>query len=115
MRFISTKIHGILDYLTGIILITLPWFYGFGGPAQMVLVWAGILIIGMALLTKYEYGLLKKVPMEIHLVVDAIIGFFLLMSPWLFAFAHVALGPHLLFGFLGIGAALFSKVEPAGS
>ena len=81
----------------------------------MVLVWAGILIIGMALLTKYEYGLLKKVPMEIHLVVDAIIGFFLLMSPWLFAFAHVALGPHLLFGFLGIGAALFSKVEPAGS
>ncbi len=79
----------------------------------MVLVWAGILIIGMSLLTNYEYGLFKKVPMEIHLVVDAVIGFFLLMSPWLFEFAHVALGPHLLFGIFGVGAALFSKVEPA--
>jgi hypothetical protein len=116
MRFISTKIHGILDYLTGVLLIILPWVSGFagGGPAQMVLVSVGILIIAMALLTNYEYGLYKKLPMEVHLVIDAMMGLFLIMSPWLFDFAYVAIGPHLLFGILGIGAALFSKVRPAG-
>ena len=113
MRFISTKIHGALDYLTGIILILAPWILGFsgGGPAQMVLVLVGILIIGMALVTNYEFGIIKKIPMAIHLVIDAITGIFLIMSPWLFEFAHVALGPHLLFGMLGIGAGLFSKTD----
>jgi hypothetical protein len=116
MRFISTKIHAILDFLTAVILIVLPWISGFadGGPAQMVLVSTGILIAGMSLLTYHEYGIYKIVPMEIHLVIDAFIGLFLLMSPWLFGFAHVVLGPHILFGILGIGAALFSKVKPAG-
>jgi hypothetical protein len=113
MRFIPSKIRGILDYLAGIILILIPWINGFGdgGPAQMVLVIAGIFIIVMSLLTDYEYGFYKVIPMEIHLVTDAIIGMILLMSPWLFEFAHVALGPHLLFGFLLIIAALFTKVN----
>lgn len=115
MRFITTKIHGMLDYLTGIILIAIPWIYGFagGGPAQMVLVTVGVLIIIMSLLTKYEYGFYKAIPMEVHLLTDAVIGVFLIMSPWLFDFAYVALGPHLLFGILGIGAALFTRLNPS--
>ena len=79
----------------------------------MVLVTVGILIIIMSLLTDYKYGLYKVIPMEIHLITDALIGVFLIMSPWLFDFAYVALGPHLLFGILGIGAALFTRVNPS--
>ncbi|MGF1583831.1 MAG: hypothetical protein ACFCUM_00820 [Bacteroidales bacterium] len=113
MRFIPSKLHGILDYLAGVILILIPWINGFGdgGPAQMVLVTAGILIIVMSLLTDYEYGFFKVIPMEIHLVTDALLGMFLMMSPWLFDFSYVSLGPHLLFGFLLIVAALFTKVK----
>jgi hypothetical protein len=115
MRFIPSKIHGILDYLAGIILILIPWINGFGdgGPAQMVLVTAGILIIVMSLLTDYEYGFFKLVPFEVHLLTDAVIGIFLIMSPWLLDFAYVSLGPHLLFGFLLIIAALFTKFNPS--
>jgi len=36
MRFIPTKVHGILDYVVGVALIAAPWLFGFanvGGPA----------------------------------------------------------------------------------
>jgi hypothetical protein len=114
MRFIPSKLHGIFNYLAGIVLILIPWINGFGdgGPAQMVLVTAGILIIVMSFLTDYEYGFFKVIPMEIHLVTDALLGMFLMMSPWLFDFSYVSLGPHLLFGFLLIIAALFTKFNP---
>ena len=38
MRFISTKTHGALDYLTAIVLILAPWIFNFdnGGAAQWV-------------------------------------------------------------------------------
>lgn len=36
MKIISTKTHGILDYLVGIILISSPWLLGFAdGGAKM--------------------------------------------------------------------------------
>ncbi len=116
MRFISTKIHAILDFLIGIALIVFPWILGFagGGAAQMVLVSAGILIAGMSLLTNHEFGIYKIVPMEIHLLVDAFMGLFLMMSPWLIGFAHVEIGPHILIGILVIVVAVFSKVTTAG-
>ncbi len=31
MRFIPTKVHGILDYVVGIALIAAPWLFGFAG------------------------------------------------------------------------------------
>lgn len=29
MRFIPTRIHGILDYVIGVALIAAPWIFGF--------------------------------------------------------------------------------------
>jgi hypothetical protein len=116
MRFISTKIHAILDFLIAITLIVFPWILGFAGegPAQTVLVSVGILIAGMSLLTIHEFGVYKIVPMEIHLLVDTFMGLFLMMSPWLLGFAHVEIGPHILIGILIIVVVIFSKVKPAG-
>lgn len=36
MRVIPTRIHGVLDYLMGIVLIAAPWVLDFadGGPEQ---------------------------------------------------------------------------------
>ena len=39
MRFIPTKVHGVLDYLVGAALIVAPWLFGFagmGGPAVVI-------------------------------------------------------------------------------
>jgi hypothetical protein len=29
MRFIPTRIHGFLDYAVGVLLIVVPWLFGF--------------------------------------------------------------------------------------
>ncbi|MGB3586873.1 MAG: SPW repeat protein, partial [Tunicatimonas sp.] len=49
MRFISSKVHGLLDYISGALLILSPWIFGFatGSFAQWVpmLVGATILVV----------------------------------------------------------------------
>ncbi len=36
MRFLPTRVHGVIDYLWGVALIATPWLFGFanGGAAQ---------------------------------------------------------------------------------
>ena len=38
MRFLPTRVHGVIDYLWGVALIATPWLFGFanGGAAQWV-------------------------------------------------------------------------------
>jgi hypothetical protein len=114
MRFIPTKVHGILDYLSGILLIAAPWIFNFanGGAAQWVPVIMGAAILLMAVMTNYERGLVKSIPMSTHLAIDVIGGIFLAASPWLFGFNDVIIWPHLLFGILEIGAGLFTHKTP---
>jgi hypothetical protein len=114
MRFISTKLHGMLDYIVGILLIAAPWIFNFndGSSAQWVPVILGIVIILMSGMTNYEAGLLKVIPMSMHLTMDVIAGIFLAASPWLFGFADRVYLPHLLVGLFSIGAGLFTELTP---
>jgi hypothetical protein len=49
MRVIPTYIHGMIDYLAGIVLIALPFLFGFAtGAAMWVPILAGIAIIASA-------------------------------------------------------------------
>jgi hypothetical protein len=114
MRFIPTRIHGIADYLTGLLLIVAPFLFGFadGSAAQWVpmIVGGGILI--MSLLTDYELSLARLIPMPVHLGIDGAGGLLLLASPWLFGFADRVLWPHVIIGVLEIGAALMTRTAP---
>jgi hypothetical protein len=111
MRFISTKMHGVLDYVVGVLLIAAPWLFGFanGTAAQWVPVVIGILVIVMSVLTDYEMGAMKVIPMRTHLTMDVIAGIFLAASPWVFGFADQVYLPHLVVGLFSIGAGLFTE------
>jgi hypothetical protein len=114
MRIIPTKIHGFLDYLMGILLIAAPWILNFhrGGPETYVPIVLGAGVIFYSLLTNYELGLVKKIPMNLHLGFDLIGGGILAASPWLFGFADYIFLPHLIFGILEIGASLMTGTSP---
>lgn len=111
MRFISTRAHGVIDYLVGIILIAAPFVLGFAdnSAAQWVpmIIGAGILV--MSLVTDYELSLAHLIPMPLHLGVDIVGGLLLLASPWLFGFADRVFWPHVIFGILEIGAGLMTR------
>lgn len=115
MRFIPTRIHGILDYLMGALLIVSPWLFGFadeGGAARWIPIVLGAGVILYSLLTKYELGLAGLIPMAVHLGLDAGGGLLLAVSPWLFGFADRVWIPHAVFGLLEVGAALLTKSTP---
>jgi hypothetical protein len=114
MRFISTKTHGIIDYLMGVFLIISPWLLGFsrGGAESFVPIVLGVVVIAYSLLTRYELGVIKAIPMSGHLTLDFLGGAFLAASPWLFGFSHLVSTPHLVLGLLEMGAALTTSTEP---
>ncbi|PTX94814.1 hypothetical protein DB346_22675 [Verrucomicrobia bacterium LW23] len=114
MQIIPTTFHGIMDYLMGALLIAAPWVFGFNPNAieGMIPIYLGIGVIAYSLLTNYEAGATKVIPMKIHLVLDVVSGIFLAASPWLFGFAHLVYLPHLIFGLLEVGAGLMTDTLP---
>lgn len=117
MRFISTRTHGVLDYLMGALLIVAPYLLGFadGTAAQWIPQILGAVMIGMALLTDYELGAVRMVPMPVHLFLDVASGALLAISPWLFGFSDRVFWPHLILGLIAIGGGLMTRTQPAMS
>lgn len=114
MRFIPTRIHGIFDYLIGALLILAPWLLDFSdaGAGTWLPVILGAGVIAYSLLTDYELGVLRQIPMSVHLMLDLGGGVLLAVSPWIFGFADEVSVPHLIFGLLEIGAAAMTKTVP---
>ncbi len=60
MRFLSTQIHGILDYSLALLLIASPWLFGFadiGTQAESVIpILLGTGVALYSLFTDYEWG-----------------------------------------------------------
>lgn len=115
MQFLPTKIHGILDYLVGIALIAAPTLFGFrdvGGPAVAIPTVIGIVLIVYSIFTNYEWGVIKKVPMGYHLLVDYLASGFLALSPFVFGFVDQGLNawlPHTVVGLTVIAVVMVSK------
>ena len=115
MRFLPTRVHGVLDYIVGVLLIGSPWLFDFargGAETWVPVVWgAGAILYSM--LTDYELGLSKNISMSTHLTLDLLSGILLAVSPWLFGFADFVYLPHVLLGILEIGAALVTVKTPS--
>src|SRR5918998_6023287 len=114
MRFISTRAHGVIDYLMGALLIVAPYLLGFadGTAAQWLPQILGVALIGAALLTDYELGAVRLIPMPVHLGLDVAAGLLLAVSPWLFGFADRVWVPYVIFGLAEIGAGLMTRMVP---
>jgi hypothetical protein len=118
MRFIPTKVHGVLDYVVGIALIVAPWLFGFaamGGPAVVIPIVLGVGLILYSLLTRYEWGVLKLIPMPVHLIFDVVASLFLATSPWLFGFVSAlpnAWAPHVVVGIAVIVVVILTEPQP---
>lgn len=115
MKLIPTKVHGLLDYTTGVLFLASPWLLNFADDhkARQVAVSTGLAVLGLSAFTDYEAGLMKKVPMKTHLTIDTLTGVLVAASPWLLGFAKRIAWPHLTFGILELGAGLLTHPKPA--
>lgn len=115
MRFIPTRVHGIVDYLLGVFLILMPWLLGFarGGAETWLPVVLGLGILGQSLFTDYEWGLVRRIDMGTHLGLDGAAGAVLAIGPWLFGFDEWVWVPFVVVGLLEIGLALTTETLPS--
>lgn len=115
VNLINRHVHGILDYVVGILLVLSPRLFGFhhGGLAQAVPIVLGGAAIVYSLLTDYELGVFQRIPFRVHLTLDLLSGIFLTVSPWVLGFADRFWAPHFILGLVEIGAVLMTRREPS--
>jgi hypothetical protein len=118
-KTISTKVHGMIDYPAGLLLLLAPNLFGFadvGGAAVGVPRLIGIIVLAQSIFTRYELGLVKAVPMQMHLMFDYFAGAVLAASPWLFGFYDSANQrmwvPHLVVGLIVLLVTSLTEKEP---
>lgn len=120
MKFIPAYVHGIFDYIGGLMLLLAPNLFGFaeyGGAAVLIPRFLGAMILAQAMATDYEVGLIKVIPMKMHLMVDYFASAFLAISPWLFGFNNLpknAWVPHVIVGIAVFILTMATQTHPRG-
>jgi hypothetical protein len=114
MRFIPTRIHGILDYASGSGQIIAPWLLGAGVSKleQSLPAALGAGILGYSALTDYEFGIFRVFPMPVHLGLDVLSAGLLLAAPWLFGFSGKAKAAYTAIGLFECAVILTSQTTP---
>jgi hypothetical protein len=113
----STRAHGMMDWVMGPVLIALPFALGLdiGRPEGWIFLALGIGMLLLTAFTDYELGLVRKIPMPTHLTMDAVAGALLAVSPWLFGFSDRIWVPHLLFGLIELGTSFMTQRKPTSA
>lgn len=74
MKLFSTRVHGVLDYSSVALLCVLPRALGWSTAVTRLLTGSALATLAYSLLTRYELGLVKILPMPAHLALDGASG-----------------------------------------
>ena len=114
MKFISPKLHGILDYSVAIVLIVAPVVLRFSDvsvAAAVISAVAGIGLVIYSLLTAYSGGVRALIPFRVHLVLDALAAVALLVVPFLLGFAGTPREFYIVIGAAVLAVVACTRVE----
>lgn len=119
MRFLATRAHAAIDYLLGAILILSPWLFGYYdshnvGLETWIPVFLGAATVVYSLMTDYELGAVRVLPMRTHLSFDFAVGVLLAASPWLFGYTERVFWLDIAPGLVLIAASFVTRTIPAG-
>ncbi len=90
IRFLTPKLHGLIDYAAAAGLIVFPFVLGIGASSPIAFwlsVAAGVAVICYSMLTGYTYSAAPVVPFKIHLVIDFVAAIAFALAPFIFGFA----------------------------
>ncbi|MGE7369058.1 SPW repeat domain-containing protein [Neorhizobium sp. NPDC001467] len=115
MRIIPTRLHGILDYLVGLILIALPIALPLQGAAFMTLICLGLFAILYSLFTDYELGVIRFLRIRFHLALDVLFGLVMLAASRIVDFPPAIHWLVPAIGILAIILAFITQVRATGT
>jgi hypothetical protein len=85
MKLLSRKLHGIIDYVSVVLLALAPSLLGLTGLAALLAYVLATVHLAMTLLTAFPLGLAKIVPLRLHGAVEIVVGLSLAILPWALA------------------------------
>src|SRR3989344_7150587 len=103
---VSLKVHNILDYVGGGLLILAPFLFGFADvdAARNVFMLSGFFLVMYSLFTNYYYAVIRVIPLGVHMTLDVANGVLIMIAPWIFNYREVlSPGQEYLHYILGIG------------
>jgi uncharacterized membrane protein len=116
-RPIPTNVHGILDYLTAPTLFVLPRMMKWNEGLTNTMTGASLGMLGYSMMTRYELGLFKVLPMKTHLILDAVAGATLVVTPFVvqkpLQRTLLNVGVTVGVGLFEIAASLMTQTEPS--
>jgi hypothetical protein len=98
---ITSRAHGILDYLTVLIFALAPTLLTLSEMATILAYTLAAVHLLMTLFTGFSLSLIKIIPFQIHGYVELIVGLILAVGPWLTGGFFSPTG-QLFFGVMGI-------------
>ena len=116
MKLFSTRTHGVLDYASVVLLLALPRAAGWSRPVTTLLTASALATLAYSLVTRYELGLVKVLPMPAHLALDGASGAALCLAAALRKDEPSAVRASLLgLGLFEITASLTTETQPRSS
>lgn len=101
MKFLSSKLHGFVDYAAAIALIVVP-FIIFPQDSSPLAIWfsvaAGIALILYSLITDYSASVRRMLPFRLHLLIDLAAGTAFVVAPFLLGFEGIIFGYYIVMG-----------------
>lgn len=103
---IPLTLHAAAEPFLVALLIAAPFLFGFSdqsAPTALAII-AGLVILVVAMSTKWKLSLVKVIPVDVHAILDLVLGAFLVASPFIFGFSDVgeATAFFIVFGVLEI-------------
>tara|TARA_R110002020_G_scaffold295511_6_gene511146 strand:- start:1535 stop:1909 length:375 start_codon:yes stop_codon:yes gene_type:complete len=101
MKIISPKIHAYIDYLIAALLIFFHWIFGYEvkeADSWIPLI-TGLVFITYSILTRFRNEHFGIISLKTHLILDALLGAVLIITPWLGEFSG---RPPYIQSFLGL-------------
>ena len=110
---ISTQMHGFIDFVMAGTLAALPKLLGFNRPTACAMQAMAGAKLATALMTDNETGLVRKIPMPVHLAVDVVSGAGLAAMPFMMdEDDETARATCVALGAMEIMAALMTQTTP---
>ena len=81
MRFISARVHGMIDIVAIAAFLLGPLLFRLGGSPALISYTIGVVHLVVTLLTRYPLGVKKIIPFPVHGILELIVGVFLLVLP----------------------------------
>ena len=84
MKILTSKAHGILDYIFAIFLLASPMLFQMEGNLGIFTYVLGAAHLAITALTDFEVGLIRLIPFRIHGLIEIVVSLLLIVAAFWF-------------------------------